>query len=267
VLAGYSHLLAAGRRSQWEERDIDLSGDRAGLRAAAPDARARIELLLAGFWVAERGVAEHLAPFVERATDDARACFELQAVDERRHARFFDRVLREVVDVEPEREARRLAGTEIVELFETELPATADRLARGEAALRDAVGVYHLVLEAIVLATGQQALVAELDAVRTLPGTAHGVRRVQADERWHVGLGVNAAGDAGMTGPVDLDGLAARGAAAWGPAVATPQRREHALAAHRRRLRLLMPDRTWKAPHTSCMVTTSEKTFEGRRQT
>jgi ribonucleoside-diphosphate reductase beta chain len=238
VLAGYSHLLDAGRRLQWDDSAIDLSADRDGLAAAPPAVRQRIELLLSGFWVAEKGVAEHLGPFIERASGEAKSCFELQATDERRHARFFDRVLREVLAVEPERDARRLAGEEIVELFEATLPATAERLARDAAALADAVGLYHLVLEAIVLSIGQQALLDDLDALASLPGCRRGVASVQADERWHVGLGVQAASETGVVSHAGLEEVAERGAAAWGPTIATDERRQRALAAHRRRLRL-----------------------------
>jgi ribonucleoside-diphosphate reductase beta chain len=242
VLAGYRYLREAGRRLQWDDSAIDLSADRDGLRAAPTAMRQRIELLLAGFWVAEKGVAEHLAPFVDRATGEGRSCFEQQGGDERRHARFFDRVLREVLDIEPERDARRLAGRQIVELFEATLPDTVERLAREADALPEALGLYHLVLEAIVLSIGQQTLLDDLDALASMPGCRRGVARVQADERWHVGLGVQAASETGAVSRADLEELAERGAAAWGPTVATHERRQHALAAHRRRLALLPVD-------------------------
>lgn len=238
TLAGYGHLLAAGQRLQWHAAGIDLSADARAWPQLAPAAADRIRRLVAGFCVAEVAVAAHLEPFVAAATDrQARACFRLQQGDEQRHARFFARVAREVVGLDPEAGARALAAPGIVRLFDTDLPALAQRLAAGTAVLDEAVGLYHLVLEGIVFAVGQAALLDELDAAGTLPGTREGVGRVQGDERWHVGLGVMCLQDAGAR--VDVGPAAARAATAWGPELATPERVAHAVAGHRRRTALL----------------------------
>jgi ribonucleoside-diphosphate reductase beta chain len=197
----YAHLARAAARAQWDERALDLRGDgapsAAGLR------------LLAGFWVAEHAVAEHLAPFVAAARDpDLRALLVTQQADEARHARFFDRVLREVCGLDPAREAPALAGPELRELFGTVLPAAAARVGEG---LEHGVALYHLVLEGVVLQAGQELLLDHLDG---LPGTRAGIARVQADERWHVGLGVACLQRLGAPGPdPDAIGLALR---AWG---------------------------------------------------
>jgi ribonucleoside-diphosphate reductase beta chain len=236
LLAGYRHLLAAGRRLQWDADQIDLGTDRQRWAAADEATRGRLAELLAGFWVAERQVAEQLEPFIAEAEDVAQACFELQSSDEQRHARFFDRILREVVGVDPERDGRALAGEPIVELFDRELPAMAAALAGREVELGEAVGLYHLVLEAIVLSMGQEALLAYAGG---LPGIADGVGRVQADERWHIGLGAHALGESGSGPPSWLDAVAERAAVAWGREIATPERTERLLAAHRRRTALL----------------------------
>jgi ribonucleotide reductase beta subunit family protein with ferritin-like domain len=237
LLAGYLHLLAAGRRLQWDAGQHDLSADRVRWRGASRDERRQLGELLAGFWVAEHQVAEHLTPFIAVAEDaEARDCFELQAGDERRHAAFFERAMREVARLDPERDARELAGSEIVELFDRRLPAMAEALARADAALGDAVALYHLVLEAIVLSAGQAAL---LERAAGYPGLGDGVARVQADERWHVGLGVQAFGGEGRAPGPELDALAERAASAWGPRVATPERVRDTVATHRRRTSLL----------------------------
>jgi hypothetical protein len=72
-----------------------------------------------------------------------------------------------------------------------------------------------------------------------LPGISYGVGRVQADERWHIGLGVHLL-NAGWS--EQLDALAATAATAWGPGIATRERVEHALATHRRRMRMVPCD-------------------------
>jgi ribonucleoside-diphosphate reductase beta chain len=236
LLAGYRQLLAAGTRLQWDAEAISLDNDRAALARLPAESRARVTELLAGFWVAEHQVADQLLPFIAATDGDARRCFELQAGDERRHARFFDRVLRTVLGVEEPREARGLAGAAIVALFDQELPAMAAGLRAGRTGLGEAVGLYHLVLEAIVLAAGEEALLRE---AASLPGVADGIARVQADERWHVGLGVQALLDAGDVMGPELDRQAARAAVAWGERIAGREPAAHALATHRRRVALL----------------------------
>jgi ribonucleotide reductase beta subunit family protein with ferritin-like domain len=236
LLAGYRQLLAAGTRLQWDAAAIDLSHDCAALQRLPAERRGRVTELLAGFWVAEHQVADQLRPFIAATDGDARRCFELQAGDERRHARFFDRVVRTVLGVDPPTAARELAGAAIIALFDHELPVMAAGLQEGTTGLGEAVALYHLVLEAIVLAAGEEALLRE---AASLPGVADGAARVQADERWHVGLGVQALLDSGFqTGPA-LDRLAARAAGAWGEQVAGHEATAHALATHRRRVALL----------------------------
>jgi ribonucleoside-diphosphate reductase beta chain len=240
TLAGYQHLLRAADRLRWDEAAIVLDGEAAALAALDAPSRAAITELVAGFCVAEVAVADHLAPF-EAAADDPllRACFSVQADDERRHARFFARVAREVVGIDPVRDAAGLAAPGVRELFGDELPSTAARLAGGDVGLDDAVALYHLVLEGIVFHAGQEALGALLEDAGTLRGTAEGVRRVQGDERWHVGLGVRCLQDNAAAGAdLDIADLERRGAACWGPVVARMVDVDAVLARHRRRLRL-----------------------------
>jgi ribonucleoside-diphosphate reductase beta chain len=237
VLAGYGHLLAAGRRLQWDVDAIALDADRARWRSADRGEREDLSALLAGFWVAEHQVAEQLAPFIARADGAAREAFALQAGDERRHAAFFDRALGEVVGLDPERDARSLADGAILQLFDVALPVMASALADGKAEPSDAVALYHIVLEAIVLSTGQAALMERVAGA--YPGLADGVARIEADERWHIGLGVHAFGEGGVAPGCQLDALAERAASAWGPRVATPERMSRMFATHRRRAALL----------------------------
>ncbi len=235
MLAGYDHLIAAARRLQWDADAIDLAADRARVRTLAGTERAALTELVGGFWVAEHAVAAELAPFVA-ATDTgsaARACFTIQRGDETRHARFFHRVADEVLVVGPSA-LRAAAGPVIVSLFQDELPAAARVLARAPRGLPEAVALYHLVLEGIVFAVGQDALLTLVRRVGDLPGIAEGVDRVRNDERWHVGLGVLHLQRLGTT--VDVGDRAARAAAAWGPAIATPERLGRVMAAHERRL-------------------------------
>ncbi len=232
MLAGYEHLLRAAQRLRWDEAAIDLGADTRAWAALDEARRAPLRRLVAGFLVAEEAVAAALEPFVAAADDPlVRACFAAQQADEERHARFFARVADEVVGVRP-RDAPRAVSA----LFTRRLPDTAAALARGEATLAEGVALYHLVLEGVVFAAGQEALV---EALRDtgLDGVRTGAARVQADERWHVGLGVRCLQDAGLAGR-ELEALLAEGeraARAWGLRGVDVA---HAAQGHRRRLTL-----------------------------
>ena len=236
MLAGYDHLLRAASRLAWDDAAIDLRADAAAWPRLAGEQRATIRRLLAGFVVAESAVAEQLAPFEAAASDpQLRACFAAQAEDERRHARFFTRAAAEIAGIDSAWGARTLAGADVCALFERELADAALELATGIGDLSAAVSLYHLVLEGVAFHAGQQAL---LDVITqtggALPGLQAGVTHVQADERWHVGLGVYCLQTAGAP-TADLTASARRAAACWGVEVDV----EAVLAVHRRRVALL----------------------------
>jgi ribonucleoside-diphosphate reductase beta chain len=239
MLAGYDHLLAAARRASWDAEAIALDRDAAAAARLTDCDRAQLTALVAGFCLAEHAVAEELAPYVRAAGemgDDptARECFAAQARDEARHARFFERVAGEVLGL---RLPAAGAPAAIASLFEQELPDAARALAADAApdTMAAAVGLYHLVLEGIAFAVGQDALHGL--ATRTgLSGIADGVGRVQDDERWHVGLGVLHLQRLGSA--VDVSGPSLRALAAWGPTIATEERVARVLAAHRRRVQI-----------------------------
>lgn len=232
MLAGYEHLLRAAARLQWDDAAIPVERDAQAFARLPPPLQDELARLLAGFCLAETAVAEHLAPFEAAAADPLLArCFAVQANDERRHARFFARVACDVAGI-PDPAA--VAPPQIHTLFGDELPRTAAALAAGSASLDRAVGLYHLVLEGIVFAAGQERLVAVLDAAGTLPHVRDGVTRVQADERWHVGLGVRCLHDLGVTDP-ELGELPAIAAAVWSD---DADGAAELLRRHRRRLAL-----------------------------
>jgi ribonucleoside-diphosphate reductase beta chain len=243
VIAGYGHFAALARSLRWSAGSLDLSIDAeewSGLRA---DRRARLTVLLAGFCVAEISVARELDPFVGASSGGRRkAVFAVQQADEENHAEFFDRVAREVMrfpGASPEgrhRAARAAVGDGLLELFERRLPQVAASLADHEVELDRAVGLYHMVLEGVVLAAGQGALLSELED-GALPGVRDGVARVERDERWHVGFGLRCLLDL-RPEPAVVERFFREGERAvgvWGSAVGTDVMRRM-VAMHRRRL-------------------------------
>jgi ribonucleoside-diphosphate reductase beta chain len=244
--AGYGHFLRTAASVQWDEAAVDLRLDAEAWPRLDPRLRERVARLLAGFCVAETAVATEIVPFAAAALDpDVAACFVAPAVDERRHARFFDRVAAEVAGVPGESPAQRrtalgsVLDDEFVALFEIRLPAVARALADDAPAgsLAAAVALYHLLLEGVVFAAGQLALVRLLDG-GALPGLRRGLELVLRDERWHVGFGARLLDDLGPAAAGADERVLEEAEvmlAAWGDAI-DPELGRSVLALHRRRL-------------------------------
>jgi ribonucleoside-diphosphate reductase beta chain len=227
----FSRIVA---RLQWNPDAIDLTPD-AGAWAELPaERRDRLMTLLAGFCVAEDAVAEQLTPFADAARGAKLASqeslmawvFFLQRRDEQRHARLFDRIAAEVLELAGAGPAERRAAAKahvpaaFLELFDERLPAMAAELAAGDTGLAEGVSLYHMLLEGVVFDAGQHTLLDDL-ADGALPGVREGVERVERDERWHVGFGLRCLVEAQPSAEVigDLLERAEDAAAAWGDAV------------------------------------------------
>jgi ribonucleoside-diphosphate reductase beta chain len=242
----YDSFVILAETLQWDEATIDFAPDKGAWLALDDTENARVLGLIAGFCIAESAVSGHLGSFQAAASSDwVAACFRAQAHDEHRHARFFDRVAAEVAavpgaDVAARQDVlRTLISPELVALFEERLPATALRLAEDREGLTAAVGLYHMVLEGVVLLAGQNALLDTLDHLSVrLPGVRRGVELVLRDERWHIAFGTRLVQGAGLS-PEEVEELLVLGqaaAGAWGDLV-SPQATERAVNIHRNRLR------------------------------
>jgi ribonucleoside-diphosphate reductase beta chain len=239
-LSTYSAIVA---RLQWNAEAIDLTADAGAWRELAGERRRRLRTLLCGFCVAEQAVAEHIEPFAG-ATDDTLLAWVLflQRRDEARHARLFDRIAAEVLELGGDSHSERIAAARehapapLLALFEGTLPALATELSRGEADLEQGVSLYHMLLEGVVFTAGQRALLADLEDC-ALPGVREGVTRVDLDERWHIGLGLRHLSRARPSAD-EVAALVSRAeqvAEVWGDAVPTATKR-YAVTMCRRRL-------------------------------
>jgi ribonucleoside-diphosphate reductase beta chain len=244
----YDSFVILAESLQWDEAAIDFAPDKAAWPTLDGTENAQVLGLIAGFCIAESAVSGHLASFQAAASGDwVAACFRAQARDERRHARFFDRVAAEVAavpgtDIAARQDVlRTLVSPDLVALFEERLPATARRLAEDREGLTAAVGLYHMVLEGVVLLAGQNAMLDALDRLSAgLPGIRRGVELVLRDERWHIGFGTRLVQGTGLSHD-EVEALLALGqaaAGAWGPLV-SPDAAEKAARIHRTRLRAL----------------------------
>lgn len=246
MITGYGHFAQLAESLQWDETAIDLSADRAAWPQLTEAENAQVLGLIAGFVVAENAVSTQLGAYQMVACDESmKKVFQAQIRDEARHARFFDLVCAEVVGVPgADREARRDAlhahvSTELVDLFEDRLPATARRLAEGHEDLTAAVGLYHMVIEGVVLLAGQHAMLDALEGLSVgLPGLRKGMELVLRDERWHIGFGSRIV----QTAAIDREQAEAMleqgetAAKVWGSLI-TSDAIETAMRQHRRRLK------------------------------
>ena len=246
MISTYDHFVILAESLQWDETALDFRPDQQAWPTLDDGGKARVLGLIAGFCIAESAVSVHIDAFEAAAANEwVAACFRAQARDEHRHARFFDRVAAEVVAVPGDGVTARLdvlrtlVSPDLVALFEERLPATALSLAQDRVELTAAVGLYHMVLEGVVLLAGQNAM---LDALAELPlplpGVRRGVELVLRDERWHMGFGTRLVQNANL-GDDEIRELLTLGqaaAGAWGDLV-SPDATERAVRIHQRRLR------------------------------
>ncbi len=247
MITGYNHFVTLADTLQWDETAVDLTADIEAWPKLEDAENERVLGLIAGFCIGEMSVAGHLGSFQDAASvdDSMAACFRAQARDEARHARFFDRVAAEVAAVPGSAPRDRLdvlrarVSPDLVALFEERLPATAQRLAKDHESLTAAVGLYHMVLEGVVLLAGQHALLDTLEHLSVgLPGVRRGMELVLRDERWHIGFGSRVIQSADLVDD-ELEQLLAEGqtaAKAWGNLIG-PEAIESAAQLHRRRLK------------------------------
>ena len=233
----FSKLVA---RLQWDPAAIDLTPDAREWPRLPDERRRRLKTLLAGFRVGDDLVSEHIAPFADAARHETLASqeslmawvFFLQRRDEERHARLFDRIAAEVLGLpgatpaERRVAARAEAPPAMLELFEERLPAMAAEIAAGRKGLSEGVSLYHMLLEGVVFDAGQRTLLDDL-ADGALPGVYEGVRRVQLDERWHIGFGLRCLIETRPSRELleDLLARAEEAAEVWGDAVPAAMRR------------------------------------------
>jgi ribonucleoside-diphosphate reductase beta chain len=188
----------------WDPHGIDLSTDRervADLDAPGFDGLRRT---LALFGAGEQAVTDDLAPLAVVLDDpNDQAFVATQLYEEAKHAEFFDRYWREVVNraeaARGEQESapgddRWFSGA-YEELFARNEAAMSRLLADDAPEARaSAYCHYHLTIEGVLAQTGyygvQRSFSGEFEGLPRLPGLVEGFSKVRADEGRHVGFGM-----------------------------------------------------------------------------
>lgn len=195
----YTDLYARWERGNWAATELDFSGDRADWLERLTETQRRGALWSYSMFLhGEDSVADNLSPYIDAAPLEEQKYFlTTQQVDEARHAVFFARFMREVLEHDGPSMRDSLARTQpeltwgFRNLFAL-LDRTADELRRDRSKprLAAAVTLYHLVVEATVAQTGQHFIADYLERDGLMPGFAAGMANVANDEQRHIAFGV-----------------------------------------------------------------------------
>ena len=213
----YADLYARWERGNWAATALDFSGDHEDWSQRLTETQRRGALWSYSMFLhGEDSVADNLSPYIDAAPLEEQKYFlATQQVDEARHAVFFDRFMREVLEYDSATMRESLARTQpeltwgFRNLFAL-LDRTADELRRDRSTpkLAAAVALYHLVVEATVAQTGQHFIADYLERDGLMPGFAAGMANVANDEQRHIAFGVKLLADLVAADPECQDAVA-----------------------------------------------------------
>src|ERR671937_2833394 len=194
----YQDLYRRWENGNWKATELDFAQDHKDWHETFSELERRAALWnYAMFFHGEDSVTDNLSPYSDAAPLEEQKYFlATQQGDEARHAVFFARFWREVVE----------QGATYGESLDATLPQLGwgyrmvfDRLDRMADELRrdrslpklaQAITMYHFVVEASLAQPGQHFIEDALERLDALPGFRAGMRNVSADEQRHIGFGV-----------------------------------------------------------------------------
>jgi putative sterol carrier protein len=212
----YDDLYRRWEKGNWSAAEIDFSEDRRQWQEQFGEFERRAALWnYAMFLHGEDSVTDNLSPFIDAAPREEQKYFlATQQVDEARHAVFFGRFMREVVE-NGDSYASALDATRpqltwgFRRVFER-LDRMADELRRDRSRTKLAQGIalYHIVIEASLAQPGQHFIESYLEDRAILPGFRSGMANVALDEQRHIGFGVKLLSDLADEDPECRDAVA-----------------------------------------------------------
>ncbi|MFL5826811.1 MAG: ribonucleotide-diphosphate reductase subunit beta, partial [Thermoleophilaceae bacterium] len=213
----YTDLYERWEKGNWSATALDFSVDKEHWRERFSDQQRRAALWnYALFFHGEDSVTDNLSPYIEAAPKEEMKYFlATQQVDEARHAVFFARFMREVVEDGAADIAGSLARTRpeltwgFRQVFDR-LDRMADELRRDPSLpmLAKGITLYHVVIEATHAQPGQHFIQSYLERDELMPGFQEGMRNVALDEQRHIGFGVKALADLVQMDPECRDAVA-----------------------------------------------------------
>jgi hypothetical protein len=193
----YDDLYRRWEQSNWSATSIDFGADKDGW-AALSDIQQRSALwIYSMFFFGEDSVADNLSPYIDAAPKEEQKYFlATQQVDEVRHAVFFHRFFKEVIEA-GDTIAATLAFTEqhlgwgYRKVFDR-LDIMSEELRRDRSLPKfaQAITLYHLIVEGSMAQPGQHFIEDFFIKQGTLPGFSEGMENVSRDEQRHIGFGV-----------------------------------------------------------------------------
>jgi 1,2-phenylacetyl-CoA epoxidase catalytic subunit len=195
----YEDLYQRWEHGNWSAYDLDFSEDRRGWQALSEIQRKSGLWIYSMFFYGEDSVADNLSPYIDAAPKEEQKYFlATQQVDEARHAVFFHRFFREVIEA-GESVSSTLAytlpqlGWGYRGVFDR-LDQMADELRRDRSLPKfaQAIALYHMIVEAALAQPGQHFIEDFFVKEGTMPAFSEGMANVSRDEQRHIGFGVKA---------------------------------------------------------------------------
>jgi hypothetical protein len=213
----YEDLYRRWEKGNWSATEIDFSEDHKHWHSQFTDLERSAALWnYSLFFHGEDSVTDNLSPYIDAAPLEEQKYFlATQQVDEARHAIFFSRFMREVVERGDGSVASALEATSseltwgFRRTFER-LDRVADSLRRDKSLpnLAAAICMYHLLVEATLAQPGQHFIEAYVTERDILPGFRSGMENVSMDEQRHIGFGVKMLSDLCREDPECKDAIA-----------------------------------------------------------
>src|SRR3954464_11146430 len=190
----YEDLYERWEKGNWSAMALDFTRDRVDWHETFSDLERKAALWnYALFFHGEDSVTDNLSPYIDAAPREEQKYFlATQQVDEARHAIFFARFMKEVVE-RGETVAGSLASTQpeltwgFRRTFE-KLDEVADRLRKDKSLpnLAASICMYHLIVEATLAQPGQHFIEVYKIERGVLPGFRAGMENVSKDEQRHI---------------------------------------------------------------------------------
>jgi putative sterol carrier protein/1,2-phenylacetyl-CoA epoxidase catalytic subunit len=205
----YEDLYERWEKGNWRATELDFTQDRVDWHETFSDLERRAALWnYSLFFHGEDSVTDNLSPYIDAAPLEEQKYFlATQQVDEARHAVFFGRFMREVVD-RGESIAGSLSATqpELTWGFRktfAKLDQVADELRKDKSIpnLARSIFMYHLIVEATLAQPGQHFIEGYVNERGILPGFREGMENVSKDEQRHIGFGVKMLSDLNRQDP------------------------------------------------------------------